>query len=163
MLDFVADYSCHASENGSCSIEIRQSSPANIEYEIQLNSTGVCITCTFLDSSTTDCVVVIHQQISQLNSSGLMNIIKSHKFIKYGNEACGCIEVDMKKQQVGVIGGVRKTAIISSGRLCSDYVVLLDYIRTTLSTFLVLRITFGSVHHFMPGCSYRLVEFSSNN
>ena len=33
----------------------------DIDYEIRLTSTGVCITCTFLDSSTTDCVAVVHQ------------------------------------------------------------------------------------------------------
>ena len=112
----------------SCSIEIRPSSPASIEYEIQANSTGVCISCTFLDSAATGCVAVVHQRISQLSSSGLMNIIKSRKFTKSGNEAYGCIGgVDMTKQQVGVIGGIRKTAINSGGRLCSDYVVLMDY------------------------------------
>lgn len=120
------DDSCRTFENGSCFIGIQRSSPANIEYEIQPNSAGVCVNCTFLDSAATGCVVVVHQRISQLGSSGLMNITESHKFIKSGNDAYiyGCIgRVDMRKQQVGVIGGVRKTVINSKGRLCIDYIV----------------------------------------
>ena len=79
-----------------------------IEYEIHSNSTGVCITCTFLDSSTTDCVAVVHQRISQLSSSGLMNIESSHKFNRSDdiNTASGCIpDVDLEQYQVGVVGG----------------------------------------------------------
>ena len=80
----------------------------NIEYEVQSTSTGVCITCTFLDSSTTDCVTVVHQRISQLSSSGLMNIESSHKFTRSGDTAYGCIEgVDLEYYQVGVIGSIK--------------------------------------------------------
>ena len=78
-----------------------------IKYQINLKSTSVCITCTFglLDSSATDCLVVVHQRISQLNSSGLMNIESSHKFTRYGDTASGCIEgVDLKEHQIGVVG-----------------------------------------------------------
>ena len=82
-----------------------------IKYELHPNSTGVCITCTFVDSSTTDCVAVVHQRISQLSSSGLMNIESSHRFIrsKSGDTVYGCIKGvtlygDMKFQ-IGVIGG----------------------------------------------------------
>jgi hypothetical protein len=127
VVNFVAD---DPFMNRSYSIEIQPSSQAsiyNIEYEIQSTSTGVCITCTFLDSSGTDCVAVVHHRISQLSSqtSGLMNITTSRKFTKSDNDAYGCIGgVDMKKQQVGVIGGIRKTmSAKSGGRLCSDYVV----------------------------------------
>ena len=78
-----------------------------IEYVLVSNSTSVCITCTFLDSSTTDCVAVIHQRISQLNSSGLMNIESSHKFNRSGDTAYGCIEeVNLADYQVGVVGGI---------------------------------------------------------
>ena len=59
-----------------------------------------------MDSSATECVAVVHQRISQLNSSGLMNIESSHKFNRSGNTASGCIEgVNMEDYQVGVIGG----------------------------------------------------------
>ena len=62
--------------------------------------------CTFpMDSSATDCVAVVHQRISQLNSSGLMNIESSHKFTKSGDIASGCIEgINLTESQVGVIG-----------------------------------------------------------
>ena len=79
----------------------------SIEYSLQNTSTGVCITCTFLDSSATECVAVVHQRISQLNSSGLMNIESSHKLTRSGDTASGCIEgVNMEDYQVGVVGGV---------------------------------------------------------
>ena len=78
-----------------------------IEYELHHNSTHVCITCIFpSDSSTTDCVAVVHQRISQLSSSGLMNIESSHKFNRSGNTAFECIPgIDMSRYQVGVVGG----------------------------------------------------------
>ena len=77
-----------------------------LEYELHPTSTSVCITCTFLDSSTTDCVAVVHQRISQLSSSGLMNIESSHKFTRSGDTAYGCIKgVSLIDYQVGVIGG----------------------------------------------------------
>ena len=59
-----------------------------------------------MDSSATECVAVVHQQISQLSSSGLMNIESSHKFTRSGDTAYGCIEgVNLEQYQVGVIGG----------------------------------------------------------
>ena len=79
-----------------------------IDFELQSTSSGVYITCTFLESSTTDCVAVVHQRISQLNSSGLMNIESSHKFTRSrsGDTASGCIEgVNLEDYQVGVVGG----------------------------------------------------------
>ena len=77
-----------------------------IEYEYHSTSTGICINCTFLDSSATDCVAVVHQRISQLSSSGLMNIKSNHKFNRSGDNAYGCIEnVDLKQYNVGVVGG----------------------------------------------------------
>ena len=73
------------------------------------NSTSVCIICTFLDSSATDCVAVVHQRISQLNSSGLMNIESSHKFTRSGDTASGCIDgVNLEDYQVGVVVGGRE-------------------------------------------------------
>ena len=77
-----------------------------IEYELHPTLTGVCITCTFLDNSTTDCVAVVHHRISQLSSSGLTNIESSHKFNRSGDTAYGCVEgVNLTHFQVGVIGG----------------------------------------------------------
>ena len=85
---------------------------SSIEYSLQSTSTGVCITCTFLDSSATDCVAVVHQRISQLNSSGLMNIESSHKLTRFGDTVSGCIEgVNMEDYQVGVVGGRRLSPI----------------------------------------------------
>ena len=53
-------------------------------------------------------MAVVHQRISQLNSSGLMNIESSHKFNRSisENTAYGCIDgIDLERYQVGVIGG----------------------------------------------------------
>ena len=80
----------------------------SVEYSLESisNSSGVCIRCTFLDSSATDCVAVVHQRISQLSSSGLMNIESSHKFTRSGDTASGCIEaVNMDNYQIGLFGG----------------------------------------------------------
>ena len=86
---------------------------SSIEYSLQSTSTGVCITCTFLDSSATDCVAVVHQRISQLSSSGLMNIESSQNFPRSGDTASGCIEgVNMEDYQVGVVGG-RQVVLVS--------------------------------------------------
>ena len=95
-----------------------------IEYEVKPNptSTGFCITCTFLDSSTTDCVAVVHQQISQLNSSGLMNIESIHNFTRSGDTASDCIKgVSLTDYQVGVIGAkeVMMMTIQSTGMICT--------------------------------------------
>jgi hypothetical protein len=74
-------------------------------YKVKNISTGVCIMCTFpMDSSATDCVAVVHQRISQLSSSGLMNIT-SHKFNRSDDMAYGCVEgVNLTGYQIGVIG-----------------------------------------------------------
>ena len=92
-----------------CNIQYAGISPVStsafIYYKLQNISTGVCITCTFLDSSPIDCVAVVHQRISQLSSSGLMNIESSHKFTRSGDTAYGCIEgVNLTGSQIGVIG-----------------------------------------------------------
>ena len=69
-----------------------------------------------MDSSTTHCVVVVHQRISQLSSSGLMNI-SSYRFNRSGNTAQGCIEgVNLTGYQIGVIG-----AQILIG-VCTDHI-----------------------------------------
>ena len=83
-------------------VELQQNSLIN--YEVQPTSFGVCVNCTFLESSPTDCVAVVHQRISQLNSSGLMNIKSSHKFTRSDDTASGCIEgVNLEDYQVGII------------------------------------------------------------
>ena len=80
----------------------------DLEYELVQMSTGVCINCNFLDSFATDCVAVVHQRVSQLSSSGLMNIESSHKFNRSGDTAYGCIEgVNLEQYDVGVIGSIR--------------------------------------------------------
>ena len=57
-------------------------------------------------------MAVIHQRISQLSSSGLMNIESSHKLTRSGDTASGCIEgVNMEDYQVGVFGGLFVTQI----------------------------------------------------
>ena len=77
-----------------------------VEYDLTRTTSGVCITCTFLDRSTSNCVAVVHQRISRLNSAGLVNIEASHEFNRSGNIARGCVEgVDLEQYQVGVVGG----------------------------------------------------------
>ena len=108
----VLHYSC-----GFCTVDNKTNPSSLIIYEFTANSTGVCITCTFLESSTaTDCVAVVHQRISQLNSSaGLMNIESSHKFTRSGDTASGCIEgVNLEDYQVGVVGGKQTHLATSS-------------------------------------------------
>ena len=100
-------YAC--TERHTCKImtaEMTQSS--SIEYKFQATSTGVCISCTFLDSSSTDCLVLVHQPVSQLRSSRLMNIKSSHRFTRFqtNNTAYGCIEgVNQSQYQIGVPDG----------------------------------------------------------
>ena len=66
----------------------------------------VCIRCNFLDLSASECVAVVHQRVSWLSSSGLMNIESSHKLNRSGDTAYGCIErVNLEQYQVGVVGG----------------------------------------------------------
>ena len=81
----------------------------DVEYKLHPTSTstitGACINCTFLNTFTTSCVAVVHQRISQLNSSGLMNIESSHKFTRSGDTAYGRIDgVNLTAYQIGVIG-----------------------------------------------------------
>ena len=78
-----------------------------IEYELFSNATGVCVRCTFLESTATECVVLVHQRISQLISSGLMNIESSHRLHRSGDIAFGCIEgvtTNSTDYQIGVVG-----------------------------------------------------------
>ena len=90
-----------------------------IKYKLQSNSTSVCITCTFLDNSATDCVAVVHQRISQLSSSGLMNIESSHKFTRSGDTASGCIDgVNLEDYQVGVIDSSQIVIGTSTPGMC---------------------------------------------
>ena len=109
-------------------VQVAQPSPS-IEYVFELlpASAGICIYCTFLDDlMLTDCIVVVHQRISHLSSSGLMNIESSHKFNRSGDTAYGCIEgFDVERYQVGVIGGSRKEATIKpTSKLYCDYIYI---------------------------------------
>ena len=53
-------------------------------------------------------------QVSQLSSSGLMNIESSHKFNRSGDTACGCIEgINLEQYQVGVVEGSKRNVISS--------------------------------------------------
>ena len=62
----------------------------------------MCVKCTFLDTDTSECVAVIH------NESDLMNIESSHKFTRSGDTASGCIEgVNLEDYQVGVVGEIQ--------------------------------------------------------
>ena len=100
----------------------------SIEYSLESTSSSVCITCTFLDSSATDCVAVVHQRISHLNSSGLMNIESSHKFTRSGDTASGCIEaVNMDDYQVGVLGG-RQVQPVMTGIIGTVTIILVSYV-----------------------------------
>ena len=79
---------------------------SSVSYDVILKPDGVCVNCKFLDNIASYCVVVVHKRISQLNSSGLMNIESSHKLTRSGDTASGCIEgVNMEDYQVGVVGG----------------------------------------------------------
>ena len=56
-------------------------------------------------------MAVVHQRISQLSSSGLMNI-DAYTFARLDDVAFGCIEdLNLTNYQVGVIRGMRRTGI----------------------------------------------------
>ena len=109
----------------------------DLEYELLPTSTSVCITCTFLDSSTTGCVAVVHQRISKLSFSGLMNIESSHKFNRSGDTAYGCIEgVNLTDYQIGIIGSYTSTSELTT---CNgQYAVLLYIISCVLKIYLTI-------------------------
>ena len=94
-----------------------------IKYKLLLNSTGVTVVCTIMDTnsftSTKSCIVVVHQRVNLLNSSGLMNI-DSYIFTRDGETATGFIEgLNLKEYQIGVIGGIRKVPSESNAGLSS--------------------------------------------
>ena len=91
----------------TCAERAQQPPLPPIEYELHSHSNcSVCIMCTFSDNTVENCIAVVHQRISQLNSSGLMKIESSHKFTRSGDTAYGCIEgVNLEQYQVGVVGG----------------------------------------------------------
>ena len=58
----------------------------------------MCVKCTFLDTDASECVAVVHRNLT--------NIERSSKFTRSGDIASGCIEgVNLEDYQVGVIGG----------------------------------------------------------
>ena len=92
--------------------------PSPIEYEVHSSGSRstICINCSFNDNDLNNCVAVVHQRISQLSSSGLMNIESSHKFTRSGDTAYGCIEgVNLEQYQVGVVGG-NETQLTKQGK-----------------------------------------------
>ena len=71
-------------------------------------------------------MAVVHQRISQLSSSGLMDIESSHKFNRSGDTAYGCIEgVNMTYYQVGVINGIKYVPSYRKGTKYITYSVLI--------------------------------------
>ena len=132
-----------------CTLVGNEAQSFHIEYQLQLSATGVCITCTFLDSSTTDCVAVVHQRISQLSSSGLMNIESSHKFNRSGDTACGCIEgVNLNQYQIGVVGGIVTSRVTDFTSMLSQIIGFIEFIITCRAIIAL------SVVHYWP---HRLV------
>lgn len=98
--------------------EIQPQPLTHVEYSIQPKSECVQITCHFKrDSSATDCLVVVHQQLTQINlTRGLMNLEANwtRRFTHRGDTASGCIHgVDLGLHQIGVANGrkVRGTCI----------------------------------------------------
>ena len=59
-------------------------------------------------------MAVVHQRISHLSSSGLMNIESSHKFNRSGDTAYGCTVMNTYTHQVGVVGGNQGYEVASS-------------------------------------------------
>lgn len=80
-----------------------------IKYSIQSTSDCVNITCDFKQtSSATDCLVIVHQQISLVNTTGLMNIEVNwtQRLTRHGDTASGCIPgIDLDLYQIGVANG----------------------------------------------------------
>ena len=109
------------------------------DYQLHPTSTGICINCTFLDNNSTGCVAVVHQQISQLSSSGLMNIESSHKFNRSGDTAYGCIEgVNLSEYQIGVIDLQRSMIETTLSMLTCIY--LLNFISQFVYNIIIILI-----------------------
>ena len=109
----------------------RQSPLSFIEYEVHSSSSGlpVCIKCILRDNTVKDCIVVVHQRISQLSSSGLINIESSHKFTRSGDTAYGCIKgVNLEQYQVGVVGSHGTRQLLTEDRKRMS--VLIRYLYT---------------------------------
>ena len=73
------------------------------------------VTCHFLDTPTTECLVVVHTLSSTLSKNGLTNI-SSKLFTRSQNEepfVIGFIEgISLEEYQVGVIGGVKRVNVV---------------------------------------------------
>ena len=80
-------------------------------------SSSVCVKCTFLDSVASECVAVVHRNLT--------NIESSHKFTRSGDTASGCIEgVNLEDYQVGVIEGIKTRSSQSAGGLDECLIVI---------------------------------------
>ena len=68
---------------------------------------------------TKSCIVVVHQRVDQLNSSGLINI-EIYIFTRDGDTASGFIEgLNLEEYQIGVFGEIRKVSPETNAGLSS--------------------------------------------
>jgi hypothetical protein len=83
--------------------------PPKIEYEIQRISNGVKVTCNFLVSSITQCVVVVHQKFPVADDHLNVTLYYVHRLGSVGNVVSGYIDVANPDDfNIAVIGGIRK-------------------------------------------------------
>ena len=87
------------------------------------------MTCHFLDTPTTECLVVVHALISTLSVDGLRNI-SSYLFTRSNGEpfVSGFIEgISLEEYQIGVIGGVKRVNDVQPvGEFGSGMIITLD-------------------------------------
>lgn len=82
--------------------------PPKIEYDIQMTSNGFKVTCNFLDSSVSQCVVVVHQKFP-IADNHLNVTLYVHRLGSDGNVVSGYIIVANPDDfQIAVINGIRK-------------------------------------------------------
>ena len=112
-----------------------------IEYELSSTATGVCVHCIFLESTLTECVVVVHQRISQLSPPGLINIESSHRFNRSGNTAYGCIDGLMTNStdyRISVVGGNLTTQVQGGQEFLWLYMFMLTFYYTVIARILAV-------------------------
>ena len=72
-------------------------------------------------------MAVVHQRISQLSSSGLMNIESSHKLTRSGDTASGCIEgVNVEDYQVGVVRGRQLSPLVTETKSEENIMIIME-------------------------------------
>ena len=84
--------------------------PPKIEYDIQMTSNGFKVTCNFLDSSVSQCVVVVHQKFPIADNHLNVTLhVYVHQLGSVGNVVSGYIYVANPDDfQIAVIDGTRK-------------------------------------------------------